>query len=125
MCTMYIYVYNCKFQLCFHFRSQMDSREDIPRVSVDTVQDWQRLRSNCKNAALAHLQAQIGATSLGDEQDTLLSHMNQFIDLSFSTAQPNLRVNGHNYEALNDKGGVDPSSSALMPADTTSRYGAI
>lgn len=91
----------------------MDSREDIPRVSVDTVHDWQRLRSNCKNAALAHLQAQIGATSLGDEQDTLLSHMNQFIDLSFGTAQPNLRVNGHNYEALNDKGDMEPFDEAL------------
>jgi len=91
----------------------MDSREDMPRVSVDTVQDWQRLRSNCKNAALAHLQAQIGATSLGGEQDALLSHMNQFIDLSFSTAQPNLRVNGHNFEALNDKGDMEPFDEAL------------
>lgn len=29
------------------------------------------------------------------------------------TAQPNLRVNGHNYEALNDKGDMEPFDEAL------------
>ncbi|KAF9466435.1 hypothetical protein BDZ94DRAFT_221698 [Collybia nuda] len=85
------------------------SREDLPRVSVGTVQDWQRLESNYKRATLSHLDQQILAKSLTTERDALLKHINQFIDQTLKAARPNLRINGQNYESL-DHGGLNVES---------------
>jgi len=58
----------------------MDStREDLPRVSVGTVRDWQRLKSNYTQAALARLEEHVSANNLTDQRDALLDHMNQVI----------------------------------------------
>jgi len=54
----------------------MESREDIPRISVDSVQDWQRLRANYKNAAMHQLNAQVAANSLDSDKAALEAHMN-------------------------------------------------
>ena len=58
----------------------MDSmHEDLPRVSVGTIRDWQRLKSNYTQAALARLEEHVSANNLTDQRDTLLDHMNQVI----------------------------------------------
>ncbi|KAF8163127.1 hypothetical protein B0H34DRAFT_308731 [Crassisporium funariophilum] len=82
----------------------MNSREDLPRVSIGNAQEWQTLRSNYREAALARLQSQIIANGLSREKDALIAHMDQFIERTFTIAQPNLRVNGQNFESLDENG---------------------
>ncbi|KAF8197436.1 hypothetical protein BJ912DRAFT_953413 [Pholiota molesta] len=84
----------------------MENREDIPRVSVGSVQDWKKVRSNYEEAALSKLQEQAVLRDIEDEKDAIMAHLAQFIEKTFSLAQPNLRVNGHNFESL-DEGGRD------------------
>jgi len=92
----------------------MDSREDLPRVSVDSVQDWHRLKTSYRSAALASLEQHIIAHGLTSERDALVAHTNQFIDRTFRMAQPNLRINGQNYESLEqDEQNTEPFDEAL------------
>ncbi|GLB35221.1 hypothetical protein LshimejAT787_0207860 [Lyophyllum shimeji] len=92
----------------------MDSREDLPRVSVDSVQAWHRLKNNCRTAALASLEEHIAAHGLIGERDALVAHTNQFVERTFQMAQPNLRINGQNYESLDqDEQNTEPFDEAL------------
>ena len=55
----------------------MDSvREDQPRISVGSVQDWRRLKANYNHAALAHLE-EIVSGRPRSEKDALIAHMNR------------------------------------------------
>jgi len=82
----------------------METREDLHRIAVGNVQDWQILCSNYRHATLASFQSQILAHGLNNETDTLLAHINQYIERTFSIARPNLRVNGQNLESLDENG---------------------
>ncbi|KAF9472210.1 hypothetical protein BDN70DRAFT_971890 [Pholiota conissans] len=84
----------------------MENREDIPRVSVGSVQDWKKVRSNYEAAAASKLLELLVLHNAADERDTVTAYLEQFIEITFRLAQPNLRVNGHNFESL-DAGGRD------------------
>lgn len=60
----------------------MDSREDLVRVSVGSVQDWQRLKANYKNAILARLEENILTNGLAAEREELIAHTNKVDYLS-------------------------------------------
>jgi len=115
-----------------HDRSDIDQREDASRVSVDTLTDWQRVKTNFTDVALAQLELRIASSGLTLERDAILFHLkkvikrvhthfviilnlqlllSQFIDATFKIAQPNLRVNGRNFEELdeNEEGQQLPS----------------
>lgn len=54
------------------------TREELPRVSVGTFQDWQRLESNYKAAAITRVEELIRDNGLAAaDEDALLAHMNQ------------------------------------------------
>ncbi|KAF9532370.1 hypothetical protein CPB83DRAFT_847735 [Crepidotus variabilis] len=93
----------------------MEAREDIPRVSVDSVQDWKNIRARYREAAMESLQAQFAANkSLGRERDAMIAHLDEFIDKTFSFSQPNLRVNGQNFESFDSSGReMEPFDEAL------------
>jgi len=55
----------------------MENREELPRVSLESIQDWQKMRANYKEAALTSLRAQISARGVAKEQDALLAHLEQ------------------------------------------------
>lgn len=55
----------------------METREDLHRIIVGTVQDWQKLCSNYRRATLDNLQSQILANDLSHETDALLAHIDQ------------------------------------------------
>ena len=57
--------------------TSMETREDLHRITVGTVQDWQKLRSNCRRTTLASLQSQVLANDLSHETDALLAHIDQ------------------------------------------------
>lgn len=53
----------------------MENREDLARVSVGTVQDWQSLKSKYREFALESIQARIASNrALARERDALLAH---------------------------------------------------
>jgi hypothetical protein len=55
----------------------MDSREDLPRISVETIQDWQRVKNNFANTVFSTLDARLSAGSSSLSRDTILQHLNQ------------------------------------------------
>lgn len=56
---------------------KMDSREDLPRVSVGSVQDWQKVRTNYNDAALSKMHEHMGnSKTLAREKDAILAHIN-------------------------------------------------
>jgi len=93
----------------------MESREDLPRVSVGSVHDWQKVRTNFKDAAVSQLQERIvAAKGLSQERDVIIAHLDQFIERTFGLAQPNLRINGTNFESLDESGReMDPFDETL------------
>ncbi|KDR81421.1 hypothetical protein GALMADRAFT_89324 [Galerina marginata CBS 339.88] len=93
----------------------MESREDLPRVSVGSVHDWQKVRANFKDAATSQLQERIAASkTFSQETDAIMAHLDQFIERTFSLAQPNLRINGTNFESLDENGReTDPFDETL------------
>lgn len=60
----------------------MAAREDLPRISVDTVEDWQRLVSNCRYAASDILGKEIRSRGLSSEREALQQHMQAVRDVS-------------------------------------------
>ncbi|KAG7096644.1 hypothetical protein E1B28_004060 [Marasmius oreades] len=90
------------------------SREDIQRVSIDSMADWERIENNYRTAVLSELRSQIAAKGVQGEQETLLAYAQRFLDRTLMLAHPNLRVNGHNFEALKDgQPDVEPFDEAL------------
>ena len=55
----------------------METREDLLRIAVGNVQDWQTLCSNYRRATHASLQSHILAHNLNHETDALLAHVDQ------------------------------------------------
>ncbi|KAF9451244.1 hypothetical protein P691DRAFT_797119 [Macrolepiota fuliginosa MF-IS2] len=79
-------------------------REELPRVSVGSVADWQRVQNNYSARALNAIHAAIDADDLAEDRDAILAHFTHFMDSTFSMAQGNLRVNGHHFETLDSVG---------------------
>lgn len=52
-------------------------REDLPRISADTIQDWQRVKSNYKNALVTSVDDRLAAQGLSKERELVLLHLDQ------------------------------------------------
>lgn len=55
----------------------MENREDIPRVSVDSVQDWKQVRGNYEKAALSKLEEQVMLRGITAEKEAVKAHLQQ------------------------------------------------
>ncbi|KAI8998973.1 hypothetical protein BD414DRAFT_454287 [Trametes punicea] len=77
-------------------------REDLPRISVETLDDWRRIKRNYTIAALTALDEQLSDGSSSEDREVLLAHLHRFIDRTFEMARPNVRVNGQNLEDINE-----------------------
>ena len=66
----------------------MDNREEHPRVSVGTVQDWQKLKSHYKEAFFQAITQIASTQGLICGQDVAVAHMEQVCffptDISFT-----------------------------------------
>ena len=102
-----------------------DSREDLPRISLDSLRDWHRIKSRFSKAVLEQFDQSIRQNGLESERASLLPHVrqvrinwihcpskpasphrtssSQFIDTTFEKAKPNVRINGKNFEDLKDE----------------------
>lgn len=52
-------------------------REDLSRISVDSLQDWQRIKANYTSAALSALDEELAMSGSAAEKDVLLRHLQQ------------------------------------------------
>ncbi|KAI0928116.1 hypothetical protein AcV5_005787 [Taiwanofungus camphoratus] len=77
-------------------------REDLSRISVDSLQDWQRIKANYTSAALSALDEELAMSGSAAEKDVLLRHLQQFIDRAFDMTKRNLRINGRNFEDVDE-----------------------
>ncbi|GBE82557.1 hypothetical protein SCP_0409410 [Sparassis crispa] len=77
-------------------------REDITRISVDTLQDWQRVKANFTDAALTVLDEQLAARTSSLDRDVLREYVQRFVERTFEMTKPNVRINGRNYEELDE-----------------------
>ncbi|KDQ11741.1 hypothetical protein BOTBODRAFT_162571 [Botryobasidium botryosum FD-172 SS1] len=79
--------------------SDSQSREEIPRVMVDTVDDWEHVKTNYTSAIHQVLEAKLSSTiHTQQDREALLAHLLQWRDRTFEIAKQNLRVNGRNFE---------------------------
>jgi len=63
---------------------------------------------------VASLEEHIRDNGLAHERDALLLRTSEFIEQTFRIAQPNLRVNGQNFESVNqDEQNMEPFDEAL------------
>ncbi|KAF7790121.1 hypothetical protein EIP86_001073 [Pleurotus ostreatoroseus] len=91
-----------------------DAREEMPRISVDKLQDWERIKRSYTSAAYATLEARIASRSEADKR-MLRGQLQRFIDRTFDKATMNLRINGRNFQDLNpeEQTGTDPFDEGL------------
>ena len=52
-------------------------REDLPRISVETLDDWRRIKRNYTIAALNALDEQLGPNSAPADRAALLAHVHR------------------------------------------------
>lgn len=55
----------------------MDAREDLPKVSIETEQDWRRIQQNLSAALLARLDTELDFHGQSGDKDELLPHVHQ------------------------------------------------
>ncbi|KAF8556821.1 hypothetical protein OG21DRAFT_526564 [Imleria badia] len=94
----------------------MDAREDLPKVSLETEQDWRRVQQNLSVALLARLEAELESHGQASDKDALLPHVHQFLENLFDIARPNMRINGRTSttdEPCGDEDDVEPFDEAL------------
>ncbi|KAI9568416.1 hypothetical protein HD554DRAFT_766247 [Boletus coccyginus] len=94
----------------------MDAREDLPKVSIETEQDWRRIQQNLSAAFLARLDTELESHGQAGDREALLPHVHQFLDTIFDIARPNLRINGRTSSAdepCSDEDDVEPFDEAL------------
>ncbi|KAI9456222.1 hypothetical protein BJY52DRAFT_567919 [Lactarius psammicola] len=95
-------------------KSLDESREEIPRISIDSLRDWHRMKSNFNDAVCELFDQRIRQNGLESERASLLPHLQQFIDTTFEKAKPNVRINGKNFEEVKDGDDeVEPFDEAL------------
>ncbi len=67
--------YHCINKLSYSH--SMENREDIPRVSVDSAQDWRQIRSNYEKAVLSKLEEQVMLRGIMTEKEAIQLHLQQ------------------------------------------------
>ena len=55
----------------------MDPRDDLPRVSIDSLSEWRRTKENYTNATIAIMDRKLAELNMTEHRDLLLQHTNQ------------------------------------------------
>lgn len=55
----------------------MDAREDLPKISVETEQDWRRLQRNLSTAFVSRLDLELQSQGASHNRDAFLSYTDQ------------------------------------------------
>jgi hypothetical protein len=92
-----------------------ESREEMQRISIDSLKDWHRMKSNFTKAVFEQFDQGIRQNKLESERASLLPHLQQYIDTTLEKAKPNVRINGKKFEEMNgdDDREIEPFDEAL------------
>lgn len=60
-----------------------NQREDLPRISVDSMQDWQRVKESYSSVALSILEEELSSVKSPSEAAALRTHVQQVKFLVF------------------------------------------
>jgi len=95
--------------------SSQPQHEGIPRISVDSLEDWHRIKQSYTTAAMDAFERRVVSTPRSTQDiDHLREHLKQFIEKTFAMSKPNVRVNGKNFEDINeDEQGMEPFDEGL------------
>ena len=52
-------------------------REDLPRISVETLDDWRRIKRNYTLSALTALDEQLSGNNSAEDRQVLLAHLHR------------------------------------------------
>ncbi|KAK7681977.1 hypothetical protein QCA50_014940 [Cerrena zonata] len=86
-------------------------REDLPRISIDSLHDWTRIRTSYTNAATSALNTRLASSHVDDKRaEALRAHMNKLMENTFEMAKMNIRINGKNFEDMDadEQAGSEP-----------------
>jgi len=76
-----------------------DSREEVPRIHLESIKDWERVKSNVTQAMDGSLER------TGEGDPAIKAHLEHWVQLMLEDAKLNLRANGRDVEEY--EGGVD------------------
>ncbi|KLO19778.1 hypothetical protein SCHPADRAFT_842726 [Schizopora paradoxa] len=79
-----------------------DVRDELPRVSLDSFQEWQKIQSSLNDEMLVILEEKLQEHNMGQHRAILEQYMQQFLKKTFDIAKPNLRVNGRNFDEFDE-----------------------
>ena len=68
-------------------------REDLPRISVETLDDWRRIKRNYTLAALTALDEQLSGNNSAEDRQVLLAHLHRVCSSQISQYSSNLLIN--------------------------------
>jgi hypothetical protein len=98
-----------------------ESREEIPRISIDSLRDWHKIKANFTKAVFEQFDQRVRRDGLESERTSLVPLIQQvrgiiipdlhsltrslfqFIDTTFEKAKPNVRINGKKFDDLKDE----------------------
>jgi len=78
-----------------------DSREEVPRIHLESIKEWERVKSNVRDA-MGGLLERAGD---GEAATAIKAHLDHWADLMFEDAKLNIRANGRDLEEC--EGSVD------------------
>ncbi|KAH9977246.1 hypothetical protein BGW80DRAFT_1167156 [Lactifluus volemus] len=91
-----------------------ESREEIPRISIDSLRDWHKIKANFTKAVFEQFDQRVRRDGLESERTSLVPLIQQFIDTTFEKAKPNVRINGKKFDDLKDE---DDGTLEMEPFD--------
>ena len=110
----------------------MDREANLARVSLETTQDWKRVKAKFAKVALSNMASGPSASLPPPRQEAITLHMNhvcidsdsstranlsvEFLSSAFQKAELNLRVNGQNFEGPDSEQGANYHSHYFSPA---------
>ncbi|KZT28640.1 hypothetical protein NEOLEDRAFT_1129489 [Neolentinus lepideus HHB14362 ss-1] len=89
------------------------TREDLPRISIETLQDWRRIKYNYERALMQALDERLVASGLAQEREALVPYISEFVSSTFQIAKPNIRINGQNSEEVDEEEEMESFDEAL------------
>jgi hypothetical protein len=67
-------------------------REDLPRITVDSISDWRRIQASYTASAIKQLDEQLAANGLSHEREAHLAHLNSVLVVLMKISRDNIDV---------------------------------
>ncbi|KZS99338.1 hypothetical protein SISNIDRAFT_448240 [Sistotremastrum niveocremeum HHB9708] len=75
-----------------------EGRDDLPRISIETIKDWEKIKTNFSEAVQTCLDEIISSGRSSHVREAVSAHLTEWQSRLVDAASRNVRVNGHNLE---------------------------